>query len=128
MRAEKTGDPRVLIIDRDSLKQKLRATVFRNCEIAVHAIDNHSEALRLCKTQRYALVLLGGNSEEASLICAELHKISPRQRVALLVGPPAYLREIGTRRASAGRAPISLLKTLPIVEPEYFGGPIACGG
>lgn len=117
MRSSKTVEPRLLLIDRNSLKQQLRATVFRNCEIAVHTTDSLSDALRLCKIQRYDMVLLAADEDsEASLICSELRKAVPRQRIALLIGPPAYLREMRAGEDGSGHRPTRPTPRLKIVE------------
>jgi hypothetical protein len=110
----------ILLIDRNSLKQQLRATVFRNCEIDVHTTDSVSDALRLCRLQPYDMVLLAADqhSGEASRICGELLKASPRQRIALLVGPPKYLLEIGFRKGQVPSDHVSSGRRLHLVEPQ----------
>jgi CheY-like chemotaxis protein len=119
VRLPKTAEPSILLIDRNPDKQRLRATVFRNCEIDVHTAGNLSDALRLCRIQRFELILLAPDhdSEEASLVCDELRKLSPKQRVGMFVGPPRYVREMGVRE----RQPIAGLtssRRLHLVEPQ----------
>jgi hypothetical protein len=103
---------------RDPLKQQLRATVFRNCEIDVRTVEGLEEAQRLCRVQQFDMVLLAGDhhSEEASLICDELRKVAPRQRVAVLVGPPKYLSEIGVQRRRPTCPRINSQRKLQLVE------------
>jgi len=87
---------RVLIVDDNLRKLKLRAAVLRNHEIEVHTACGYEEASSLWKTIPYDLVLLA--FAEDSEIVAEatqlIRKSKPRQRVGLLVGPPKYIREI----------------------------------
>lgn len=113
-----SNQPRVLVLDRDSLKQKLRATIFRNCEIDVRTTDSTRDALRRCKIHSYDVVLVAGETEETSLFCNELRRAVPRQRIALLVGPLSYLREIAVKqRVSAPRPPKSAPR-LTLVQPQ----------
>jgi response regulator RpfG family c-di-GMP phosphodiesterase len=91
---------RVLLIDRDSLKQKLRAAALRNREVEVHTASDAADAGRLWREHAYDLVLIAAeeNSEEAAALCSELKKSKPKQRIALLVGAPQYVRKIGRKR------------------------------
>jgi hypothetical protein len=100
VRFPKTAEPTVLLIDPNPLKQQLRATVLRNCEIDVQTTDNLTEAQKLCRVQRYDMILLAADGDsDAALISGELWKVSPRQRIALFVGPPKHLQEIGARQS-----------------------------
>ncbi len=94
---------RILLIDQNVIKQKLRATVLRNHEIEVHTASSIRDAVSFWKTHHYDLVLLAAqeNSEEAMAVCAQIRAIDPRQRVGLLVGPPAFVQELGGRRKKA---------------------------
>ena len=96
---------RVLLIDRDSMKQKLRAAALRNCEVEVHTAS--AAAGRLWRAHAYDLVLIAAeeNSEEAAALCSELKKSKPKQRIALLVGAPQYIREIGRQRTENQPSP-----------------------
>jgi hypothetical protein len=77
LRFAKTAEPTVLLIDRNPLKQQLRATVLRNCEIDVRTTDNLAEAQRLCRIQRYDMILLAADGDsDAALISSELWKVS----------------------------------------------------
>jgi len=97
MTFSKNDQRRVLLIDHDSRRQQLRAAALRNCEIEVHPTSNVDDACRLCARLSYDLVLLAAeeNSADAALLSNELKKNRPRQRVALLVGAPQYIREMG---------------------------------
>lgn len=97
MTFSKNDQRRVLLIDHDSRRQQLRAAALRNCEVEVHPASNVDDASRLCARRSYDLVLLAAeeDSQEAALLSNELKKNRPRQRVALLVGAPQYIREMG---------------------------------
>jgi response regulator RpfG family c-di-GMP phosphodiesterase len=88
---------RVLLIDENARKLSLLATILRNHEVEVHLANRLEDARSLWKNIPYDLVLLAaaGNSEQATLASLQIRKVKPRQRIALLVGPPAYIREIG---------------------------------
>jgi hypothetical protein len=88
---------RILLIDEDSRKLNLLATILRNHEVEVHLASRLGDATSLWKNIPYDLVLLAApeNSEQATLASLQIRKCKPRQRIALLVGPPAYIREIG---------------------------------
>lgn len=107
MNFSKNDQRRVLLIDRDSLKQKLRAAALRNCEVEVHTASDAADAGRLWKAHAYDLVLLAAqeNSEEAAALCSELRKSKPKQRIALLVGAPKYIGEIGRKRTETQPSP-----------------------
>jgi CheY-like chemotaxis protein len=94
---------RILLIDQNITKQKLRATALRNCEIEVHTAGSIQDAASFWKTHQYDLVLLAAqeNSREAMLVFAEIRAIHPRQRIGLLVGPPVFVRELGGSRKKA---------------------------
>lgn len=101
--------PRILLIDHNSLKQQIRAAIFRNCEVEVHTASNLTDAGQLWTRCNYDLVLFAAeeHSEEATALCEELRKSRPKQRIALLVGAPQYVREVGRKR-----------KETPVVEPR----------
>jgi response regulator RpfG family c-di-GMP phosphodiesterase len=100
MTLSKNDQRRVLLIDHDSRRQHLRVLALRNCEVEVHPASNIDDAARLWARRSYDLVLLAAeeNSEEAALLSNELKKNRPRQRLALLVGAPDYIREMGRAR------------------------------
>jgi len=91
---------RILLIDQNRATQNLRATILRNYEIEVHTASSLSDAADLWTSHFYDLVLLAApaNSEAAATVCSRIRDIHPQQRVALLVGPPAFIRELGGRR------------------------------
>jgi CheY-like chemotaxis protein len=93
---------RVLLIDDNSRRLNLRAAILRNHEIEVHLAGRVEEARSLWKSIPYDLVLLAAseNSEQAILVPQQIRKSKPRQRIALLVGPPTYIREIGRTGAA----------------------------
>jgi response regulator RpfG family c-di-GMP phosphodiesterase len=95
---------RVLLIDHNNLKQQIRAAVLRNCEVEVHTANSITDAGQLWTKCSYDLVLFAAeeHSDEAMLLCGEIRKAKPRQRIALLVGAPQYVREIGRRRKESG--------------------------
>lgn len=88
---------RVLLIDKNPFKQNLRATILRNYEIEVHTACSLTDAQNLWTHNLYDLVLLAAaeDSPEAVTLPAEIRKHKPRQRIALLVGAPPYIREVG---------------------------------
>ena len=101
----------ILLIDQNTTKQNRRATIFRNYEIEVHTASSVADAASLTRTHAYDLVLLAAqeNSEEADELCTRLRAIRPRQRIGLLVGPPAFVLELaGMRRESRRRKAASV--------------------
>jgi CheY-like chemotaxis protein len=88
---------RILLIDENSRKLNLLTTILRNHEVEVHPAACLEDAKSLWKNIPYDLVLLAApeNSEQATLVSLQIRKTKPRQRIALLVGPPAYIREHG---------------------------------
>jgi hypothetical protein len=119
VRFPKTAEPTVLLIDRNPLKQNLRATVLRNYEIDVRTTDNLTEAQRLCRIQRYDMILLATDGDaDAALISSELWKVSPRQRISLFVGPPKYLQEIGAGRSQSASPANRFTRRLHLVDPQ----------
>lgn len=108
-----SASPRVLLIDRNSLKRQVRASVLRSYEVEVHTADSVVDAGYLWTRCSYDLVLFAApeHSEEAALLCGELRKSKPKQRIALLVGAPQYVREIGKRRKEQ---PLALASATPL--------------
>jgi len=95
------GPLRILLIDCNSLKRQIRASVLRSYEVEVHTADNLADAGYLWTRCSYDLVLFATqeHSEEAVLLCGELRKSKPKQRIALLVGAPQYVREVGRKQS-----------------------------
>lgn len=92
-----TDHRRVLLIDSNVAKQTLRANVLRNHEVEVDTASGVDEAARFWTSCSYDLILLAAQecSDEADALQKRVREIRPRQRLALLVGPPLYIREIG---------------------------------
>jgi CheY-like chemotaxis protein len=117
---------RILLIDQNRTKQNLRATILRNYEIEVHTAKSIADAASFWKTHFYDLVLLAApeNSEEAIAASAQIRGINPRQRIALLVGPPAFVRELGGKRKKAAsiggflRGPVAESSSQPVSSPH----------
>jgi CheY-like chemotaxis protein len=117
----------VLLIDQNTRKQKLRATVLRGFEIEVHAAGSMERAESLWKTGSYDLILVAAeqNADESYLLSARIRLAKPDQRIALLVGPPVYIRELPgaakpLRRQSKAQTDkrIALPLATPGVDPE----------
>jgi len=94
---------RILLVDQNRTKQTVRATILRNYEIEVHTASDITDAAILWAAHSYDLVLLAApeNSEEAAVASAQIRQINPRQRIALLVGPPVFIRELSGKRKKA---------------------------
>lgn len=118
MRSSESGERKFLLVDSDPLKRALRAMVLRNCEIEVHTAASVADAFRLCQTRAYDLVLLTKeHAEEVLLICQELRKITPRQRLAIFVGPPLYVRELGRAQKRPRQPALSFPRNRETPEP-----------
>jgi response regulator RpfG family c-di-GMP phosphodiesterase len=102
MNSPKSDQRKVLLIDHNSQRQQLRAVALRNCEVEVHTAFNIDDAARLARAHVFDLVLLAAEEDslETHLLCAELKKGKSR-RIALLVGAPHYVQELGRRRKDA---------------------------
>ncbi|HXM63995.1 MAG TPA: hypothetical protein VN950_24245 [Terriglobales bacterium] len=96
---------RILLIDQNTTKQNLRATILRNYEIEVHTASSVADAASLSRTHAYDLLLLAAqaHSEEAESLCAQIRAIRPCQRIGLLVGPPAFVLEVAGPRKKSTR-------------------------
>jgi hypothetical protein len=82
-------------------------------------INNGPEAQRLCRIQRYDMILLAADGDpDAARISRELWKVSPRQRIALFVGPPKYLQEIGARQSRSASQPNRFARRLHLVDAQ----------
>lgn len=107
---------RILLLDHNSIKLNLRATVLRNYEIEVHTATGVKDAESFWNSYCYDLVLLDAqDSEEATKICAQIREKNPAQRIGLLVGPPAFVQELGALRKKA--------KSVSRISPEKFDQP-----
>jgi response regulator RpfG family c-di-GMP phosphodiesterase len=111
---------RVLLIDGDALKQRIRAAALRNCEVEVHTADGIADAGNLFARGAYDLVLFAAeeHSQEATLLCEELRKNRPKQRIALLVGAPQYIREIGRKRPVVQDTVATVQPSLQLQTPQ----------
>lgn len=112
---------RVLLIDENSRRLNLLATILRNREVEVHAASRLDDAKSLWKNIPYDLVLLAApeNSEQATLASLHIRKSKPRQRIALLVGPPAYIREIGRPVPKTHSVPAALVVDESPSRPQW---------
>ena len=70
---------------------------------------------------RTVLLAAQENPEEALAVCAQIREIKPRQRIALLVGPPAFIRELGGKRKKAE----SIREVLPSPAAEIPSEPVS---
>ena len=111
----------VLLIDQNPLKQKLRATMLRNREIEVHTAESIAHAESLWRTGSYDLVLLAAaeGSEESHLLSAQVRQARPTQRIALLVDPPVYIREVArpTRKKMTSAIEVATPQTIALPSP-----------
>jgi CheY-like chemotaxis protein len=108
---------RILLIDQNTAKQNLRATILRNYEIEVHAAGSVEDAASLAGRHAYDLILLAAqeHSEDARALCRRIRAIRPRQRIGLLVGPPAFVLELaGPRKERRRKKAASISVTSPI--------------
>jgi CheY-like chemotaxis protein len=110
---------RILLIDQNLTKQNLRATILRNYEVEVHTASSITDAVALCRTHFYDLVLLAAqeNSEEAEAVSARIRQNNPRQRIGLLVGPPVFVLELGGTREPRRRKATSISTISPTRAP-----------
>jgi CheY-like chemotaxis protein len=111
---------RVLLIDENSRRLNLLASILRNHEVEVHFATRLDEARSLWKNIPYDLVLLAApeNSGEAALALLQIRKSKPRQRIALLVGPPTYIREIGRPATKINSGPPSIADQ-SLLKPQW---------
>jgi CheY-like chemotaxis protein len=119
---------RILLIDQNTTKQNLRATILRNYEIEVHTATSVADAASLSKTHTYDLVLLAAqeNSEQAAALCSQIRAIRPRQRIGLLVGPPAFVLELArVRRGAARKKAVSVGRISTIGLAENHSEPVS---
>ena len=121
---------KILLIDRNVTKQNLRATILRNYEIEVHTASTIADAACFWKSHAYDLVLLAAqeNSDEAVAVFAQVRAVNPRQRIGLLVGPPAFVQELGGKRKKAESVRVALPSPGPenlseLVSSPYVSAP-----
>jgi len=84
---------KVLLADSFEKARSVRATFLRSRLVDVDAASNIPEALALWRTSVYHLVLVAPreNPGEALEFWQEIKREKPRQRVAFLIGSPAYV-------------------------------------
>jgi len=110
---------RILLIDQNPFKQNLRASILRNYEVEVHTAASACEAETLWTSTPYDLILLAAleHSPEAAALSEKVRRLRPRQRIALLVGAPAFIREVGgIPRRIPRLAPLLTTSLLPVEE------------
>jgi CheY-like chemotaxis protein len=92
----KHDNRRVLVIDRNSVKLNLRATILRNYEVEVHTASSLGEAPILWTTNFYDLIMLEAreNPDAAAEVSDHIRQLNPQQRIALLIGAPGYIQEL----------------------------------
>jgi CheY-like chemotaxis protein len=110
----------VLLIDQDIRKQKLRATMLRGMEVEVHAADNLERAELLWKSGSYDLILVAAEekADDSYLLSARIRLAKPDQRIALLVGPPSYIRELPGAARSIRKQNQPLAKRALVTMPK----------
>ena len=84
---------KVLLADSLARARNLRATLMRSHLVDVDVASNMPEALELWKTNAYHLVLVAPRETPGAALdfWQEIKRDKPRQRVAFLVGSPAYI-------------------------------------
>jgi len=84
---------RVLLADSLARARNLRATLMRSHLVDVDLASNIPEALGLWKTNIYHVVLVAPRETPGAALefWQEIKRDKPRQRVAFLVGSPAYV-------------------------------------
>jgi CheY-like chemotaxis protein len=113
----------VLLIDQDSRKQKLRATMLRGMEIEVHAADTIDRAESLWRSGTYDLILVAAEqkADDSYLLSARIRLARPDQRIALLVGPPNYIRELPGAARSIRKPNPPAVKQTVVTMPKPAG-------
>ena len=97
---------KVLLADSFAKARNVRATLMRSRLVDVDVASNMFEALELWRTNIYHLVLVAPreNPGAALQFWQEIKRDKPRQRVAFLVGSPAYVSL--TWAAESGTPPL----------------------
>ena len=111
----KRDSRRVLVIDRNSVKLNLRATILRNYEVEVHTASSLEEAPILWTTNFYDLIMLEAreNPAAADAVSDHIGQSNPQQRIALLVGAPGYIRELARPPKSIEKTADRAIKPMP---------------
>jgi len=86
---------RVLLVDASDGKRELRSEALRSLGIDVDCACDISEARAWWRVDLYALVLVNLENDLGHWddFCADVRVAIPRQKLAFLVGKPAYLAE-----------------------------------
>jgi CheY-like chemotaxis protein len=119
---------KILLIDPDATKQRLRATILRNYEIEVHTASSVEKAASLSKMHAYDLVLLAAqeHSDQAEALRTQLRAIRPRQRIGLLVGPPSFVLELArVQRVAPRKKAASIGEIPPTLAVENHSEPVS---
>jgi hypothetical protein len=97
---------RVLLLDTSSHKRDLRAEVMRKLGIDVDCAADIGEARSWWRADLYDLVLINMEKEPGhrDQFCEEIRGATPPQRLAFLVGEPAYLANLPNEHESFGAA------------------------
>ena len=84
---------KVLLADSLAKARNVRATLMRSRLVDVDVASNMFEALELWRTNIYNLVLVAPRENPGAALefWQEIKRDKPRQRVAFLVGSPAYV-------------------------------------
>jgi CheY-like chemotaxis protein len=90
-----TKKKRVLLIDTSHVKRELRAQVLRKLGMDVDCAADMAEARIWWRPTLYDLVLInmGKGRGQRDKFCDDLRNATPPQRMAFLVGQPAYLAD-----------------------------------
>jgi CheY-like chemotaxis protein len=102
---------KILLIDRCQATREVRVNVLQSHRVEVHAVQDFSEARVLWQPGLYDYVLLDIRRYQAGDAlewCQQIKDSSPMQRIAFLVGAPAYLSltwpgEVIAEDASSGQ-------------------------
>lgn len=86
---------RVLLVDTSRAKRELRAEVMRKFGMDVDCAANADEARSWWRADFYDLVLINmeQSREYRDKFCDDVRRATPPQRLAFLVGQPAYLAD-----------------------------------
>jgi hypothetical protein len=86
---------RVLLVDGSPAKRDLRSEALRKLGIDVDCACDIGEARSWWRTDLYSLVLINLENDLSQWdeFCADIRVATPAQKVAFLVGKPAYLSE-----------------------------------
>ncbi len=118
---------RILLVDQNTRKLNLRATILRNHEIEVHTCETMSDAPALWKNIPYDLILMASSEEpyEVEQFAEQIRLSKPRQRIGLLVGPPIFIREISRtpgKKILSEPTPAAMSPHMPVeqaAEPQW---------